>query len=47
MAAADTQVLKDDPLTLIFIAFGIWEGWKIPGNSHDETSQTPEESTPT
>jgi hypothetical protein len=25
------RVLADNPLTLLFIAFGIWEGWRIPG----------------
>ena len=40
------QVLMDDPLTLLFIAFGIWEGWKIPGGSHDEETPAPVENTP-
>jgi len=25
--------LKDNFLTLVFIAFGVWEGWKIPGDA--------------
>ena len=42
-------VLKEDPLTLIFVAFGIYEGWKIPGGSKpqqpaEEQGQKPDQA---
>ncbi len=29
------RVLADDPLSLIFIAFGVWQGWAMPGATPD------------
>jgi hypothetical protein len=34
------RVLADNPLTLLFIAFGIWEGWRIPGAVPEAPAET-------
>ncbi len=37
------RVLIDTPFTLLFIALGIWEGWRIPGAIAEEV---PDETAP-